>query len=169
MAQQLQARGEKVALLACFDSLCPTIVKRRSKLGRLKTFASGLAHGRGDYIAFVLKRRLSSRHAAPLVDTLPEEESELVRDLELAFIAAQERYETRPLDAHMVLFQASDRSEIALSHIPDDFGWKGLLKQGIETVQVPGRHTTLVLEPNVRVLAAGLRGAIERAMRNGTH
>ncbi|HLF78079.1 MAG TPA: SDR family oxidoreductase [Dehalococcoidia bacterium] len=163
MAQQLQAHGEQVALLVCFDSLCPTILRRRSRLGRIKTFVSGLVNGRMDYVAFVVRRKLASRRPSePANDRLSFEDVP-VTGLESSFIEAMERYEVRPLQAKMVLFQARDRSEIALSYIPDDFGWTGFAKRGVEVIVVPGRHTTLVLEPNVRVLAAGLRNALGQA------
>jgi thioesterase domain-containing protein len=40
--------------------------------------------------------------------------------------------------------------------------WGQLARAGVETVQVPGDHTTVIVEPNVRVLAARLKDCLVR-------
>ena len=39
----------------------------------------------------------------------------------------------------------------------------------LRVLEVPGDHDSMVLEPNVRVMASLLKGCIEEAQRPGAH
>ncbi len=45
-------------------------------------------------------------------------------------------------------------------YVYDDNGW-GHYADEVEVLQVPGDHDSMVLEPNVRVMAGKLRGLID--------
>lgn len=53
------------------------------------------------------------------------------------------------------------------AYVFHDNDW-GQFVPGIEVVEVPGDHDSMVLEPNVRVLAARMKRAIETAERDIT-
>lgn len=44
-----------------------------------------------------------------------------------------------------------------------DLGWSGLAQGGVDVIDVPGSHDTLLKEPYVRVLARRLRACLEKA------
>jgi thioesterase domain-containing protein/acyl carrier protein len=46
----------------------------------------------------------------------------------------------------------------------DELGWDEFAGGGLEVHKVPGNHSTLITEPNVRVLAAELKPCIDRAL-----
>jgi len=47
-------------------------------------------------------------------------------------------------------------------------GWDGLSSRPVDVHFVPGHHATLLSPPAVDVLAAGLRAAIDAALRRAT-
>ena len=81
-----------------------------------------------------------------------------------AFFEAQERYQLAPLDVHVLLFRAADHSEVAISYLPPDYGWGKYVLGGLDVRVVPGKHTTLLLDENLRDLSAQLKQAIAGAM-----
>jgi thioesterase domain-containing protein len=48
--------------------------------------------------------------------------------------------------------------------VRDDNGWTSFCER-LTVIQMPGDHDSMVLEPNVRVLAARLRAALDEAER----
>ena len=50
------------------------------------------------------------------------------------------------------------------AYVTHDNDWTGFAPR-VEVVEVPGNHDSMVLEPNVRVLAAGMKRVIEAAER----
>ena len=96
--------------------------------------------------------------------------------IEQAFLGAVAQYELKPWDGPLALFrpplvgkwQVSNgawvNSERAYVTHDNDWTPKAPL---IEVVEVPGDHDSMVLEPNVRVLAARMKRAIEDAENPG--
>jgi thioesterase domain-containing protein len=54
----------------------------------------------------------------------------------------------------VVLFRR--RGNITKLQLQRQHGWTGLASAGLEIIEVPGDHDTLMVEPNVRVLAREL-------------
>ncbi|HRB04149.1 MAG TPA: hypothetical protein PLP26_12330, partial [Ilumatobacteraceae bacterium] len=95
-------------------------------------------------------------------------------EIEAAFYRALSRYTVKRYDGEITLFRPPQH---ALHHLPDgrqidegrnfvyaDNGWRRHCEH-VTVTEVPGDHDSMVLEPNVRVLAGHIRGAIERAER----
>ncbi len=92
--------------------------------------------------------------------------------MEIAFYEALSRYDLQALDIHATLFRPRLDVHYQLSGgrvtnsyrqvIYTDNGWPPYVSQ-LEVYEVPGNHDSMVLEPNVRVLAAKLRQSIEKA------
>ncbi len=93
-------------------------------------------------------------------------------EIEAAFYRAIARYDLRPWDGPLHLFRPplvgkwqvsnglwvnSERSYV----LPDN-DWTRYAPK-VQVAEVPGDHDSMVLEPNVRVLAARIRRAIEAA------
>ena len=89
-----------------------------------------------------------------------------------AFRRALGRYELKSYDGHLTLFRpplevAYDLGNGRLldhdrDYVYEDNGWTPHVR-GLDVFEVPGDHDSMVLEPNVRVLARKMREVIERA------
>ncbi|HPG27649.1 MAG TPA: hypothetical protein PLW10_18590, partial [Myxococcota bacterium] len=86
--------------------------------------------------------------------------------IERAFRAALPRYRMRPYDGRLHLFRpALDRAYVlgpdrvlssAKQFVYEDNGWTPWVAS-LDVTEMPGDHDSMVLEPNVRVMAARLR------------
>ncbi|MEQ9258490.1 MAG: SDR family NAD(P)-dependent oxidoreductase [Roseovarius sp.] len=91
------------------------------------------------------------------------------RRIEMAFRTAVARYELQPCDCPVVLFRPPlDRHwkvtggnwvSTEREYVFDDNAWSPWIGQ-LEVIEVPGDHDSMVLMPNVRVLAKHLNGLI---------
>ncbi len=172
IAQQLEAAGEEVALLVLLDTPLPVrpALSRRDraliKLAELRRKGPGyLAEWARARLAWEVRRRRGGPAPAP-------DHAFHNAAIEAAFRAALPRYAMRPWGGNAVLFRPPLDRHWAVSGgrwvsrqreyvYPDnDFG---RFAPALRVIEVPGDHDTMVLEPNVRVLAARLRGLIAEA------
>jgi len=181
MAQQLSAAGEPIGLLTLLDSyplgyseLLPITERTRREIRfysrRLKLHFSSLWHltiqGKWEYVkkkARTLQRRLKSRAWRALRGAYAARGGELPEALhnvkEANFLAARD-YVTKPYSGRVTLFVASQQPLDGFFDL--EMTWKKLAGS-VETIQVPGDHSTVIEEPNVRVLAARLKDCVVRA------
>lgn len=162
MARLLARAGERVALLAMMEAWAPkpALFVPRYYADRVRAVASlgpagvvGLVRGKVEEVW--------SRRGRTLRDHLVYEVSTGVlanRALVLeANLRAIETYRSRPYDGHLTLFRASEGVTV-----PDRFmGWASLCRS-VDVHDVRGRHETILHAPQVKVLAALLRSAIDR-------
>lgn len=173
MARQLLAAGEQVAMLVLLDTPLPSkgIVGRvdRVKIQWQRLRRQGpsyFAHWLRNRVAWELarwRRRFGGEVAANVPATFHSQA------IEAAFRAALTRYTVQPLPVPTWLFRpALDKTydlgggryanrdrELVL---PDN-GWTPFLRE-LRVVETPGDHDGMVLEPNVRSLAAAMREAL---------
>jgi len=91
------------------------------------------------------------------VDRLPEHVRRLYQlDFE-AFLA----YRPRTRCASATLFRSRGQPLFG-SHEPD-LGWSRVTRDGVDVRQIPGNHSSIMAEPDVRHLASALRLALEEA------
>jgi thioesterase domain-containing protein/acyl carrier protein len=180
MAHQLLAAGEEVALLAMLDTQlpCPPVlsVNERARIlwqRVLRRGPSAVADWAGDrvrweFARFQKRRRDEVAHPQP-TDFRSEE-------IGTAFRHALERYTLRPYPGVVTLF----RPKLEVAHVLGagrmtnarrefvfhDNGW-GAYVDRLDVHEVPGDHDSMVLEPNVRVLATKLQKCI-RAVEPGS-
>ena len=93
-------------------------------------------------------------------------------EIEAAFRAALPIYAMRPWAGPLTLFRPPlDRRwpvsagrwvSAGLEYVEEDSGWTRWAP-ATQVVEVPGDHDSMVLEPNVRVLAARLKAAVAAA------
>ena len=177
MAQQLQAEGEKVALVAMLDTHAPWMVrasKEASPYGlstRLKEHYRNLRamprsemreylKMRVDNVWFIVKRqlwelgyRVNKLTGRPLPRLLWDMESVNTR----AFLD----YKAKPYSGKMVMLV----TEGSVSRFNcDHLGWAHIPKDGLEVRRVPGLHDTIMNEPHVKPYAAALKAAIAEAL-----
>jgi acyl transferase domain-containing protein/thioesterase domain-containing protein len=176
MARQLLAAGQSIAALILLDTPLPTRdpISLGDKLSihwqRLKR--QGLGYGYRwlrDRIAWELDRR--AKAGGPRGGDHHQFHDEVI---EAAFRAALQRYQVQPYPADLTLFRPKLPVVYRLSGgrranqwreiVFDDNGW-GRFCQRVNVHEVPGDHDSMVLEPNVRVLAARLRETLDQAER----
>jgi thioesterase domain-containing protein/acyl carrier protein len=190
MAQQLQARGDEVGLLASFDSpptrtdyysvkwLSFGVRWVRTFPGRVARF---LLKSAGDKVVVLRHRwqmlcrkwRMLSRTSRDSTKSLHDRSLTFARDLsERLFggpildyervIAALHRgavdYMPREYSGRLTLFRAAHQP-LACTHDPL-MDWGRLARAGVDAQTIPGRHETILQEPNVRELARALTAAL---------
>jgi acyl transferase domain-containing protein/thioesterase domain-containing protein/acyl carrier protein len=175
MARQLEADGEQVALLVLLDTPRPTdesltaAEKAQIHVQNLRRmgwrYPADWVRTRAEWE----RRRWMTRHGeAPQVDDGALHST----DIEAAFYRALSRYVVRPHRGRLTLFRPPLRPDhvfssgrqidVVRNFLHEDNGWTPYCDELVVTV-VPGDHDSMVLEPNVRVLAGHLREAIAEA------
>jgi acyl transferase domain-containing protein/thioesterase domain-containing protein len=176
MAQQLLAEGEETALLLMLDANVPGMpyLSGRDKalvhLLRLKRTGPGYLLSRARNRLRWERERLQKRFGAPQEAQQPYELHNAA--IEAAFRSAFARYQPRPYPGSVTLFRPRlDQSYLLgpgrvvdskLQYVYPDNGW-GRFAASVQVHEVPGDHDSMVLEPNVRVVAARLRACIQKA------
>jgi thioesterase domain-containing protein/acyl carrier protein len=173
MAQQLRAAGEEVALIVMLDTPLP---QRRplSRRDRLMIQWQEIKAGGPLYPLRWAARRIAWEIAKRRPKAQAETDTHHFHDsaIEAAFYRAIAKYHVRPWPGALHLFRpplvgkwlvskgrwvSSERAYV----LPDN-DWAGFAPK-VQVTEVPGTHDSMVLEPNVRVLAARLRRVIEAA------
>jgi acyl transferase domain-containing protein/thioesterase domain-containing protein/acyl carrier protein len=177
MAQQLHDAGQQVALLAMLDTPLPVrpypsrqdraLIKltefRRKGFGYLREWATNR-----------LRWEIDKRRAAPAATG----EAPVFNNsrIEAAFRHAVAAYPLRPWAGPLVLFRPPlDRHwkvsgggwvSAAKEYVLDDNGWTDWAPQ-TRVIEVPGDHDSMVLMPNVSVLAEEMNRCIARTETPG--
>ncbi|MFY0623725.1 MAG: SDR family NAD(P)-dependent oxidoreductase [Pelagimonas sp.] len=172
IAHQLEAMGEEVSLVVMLDTPLP----QRRPLSRKDRLIIQMhkAREKGVFYPVIWAK---NRIAWEFEKRRHVEETHVAHgfhnaEIEAAFYRAIATYDVKPWDGRAVLFRPplvgtwtvsegrmvdEDRS-----YVTHDNDW-GLYVPGVEVHEVPGDHDSMVLEPNVRVLAALMRDAIQQA------
>ncbi|MFW8635527.1 type I polyketide synthase [Cribrihabitans pelagius] len=173
MAQQLKAAGQETAALILLDTPLPRRpgLSRRDKalikLAELRRKGAGYF---GEWAQSRLAWEIAKRRAEPAEGGAPASFNN--RGVELAFRAAVAAYDLKPWEGPMTLFrpaldrhwQVSDGQWVsrAREYVFDDNGWRRWAP-AVEVAEVPGDHDSMVLVPNVSVLAAGVKARLDAA------
>ena len=176
IASQLRAAGEEVALVALLDTpmpVRPALTRPDRALIKLAELRAGgprfLVDWAKRWISWHVTRRSGS-------DDDPVETSFHNAVIEAAFRQAVSVYDLQAWpDGKVVLYRpALDRTWQVTNgnwvgaereYVFADNLWTPFAPR-LEVVEVPGNHDSMVLEPNVRVLAARLRAAIAAVERS---
>jgi thioesterase domain-containing protein len=172
VAQQLLADGAEVGLLALFDTYGPNNrffeIERGGSLRRIhyrwrdrwvRAAALDLG-GQWDMVSSALKRRIVRGREAVQTSwcrvrgvALPH--GLRYREIERANMSAFYRYEAKPYRGPMTLFRAFEQPyELRSSR---DLGWSTVAQGGIQIVDIPGTHDTMIEQP---VLLSSLRDVL---------
>ena len=176
IAQQLIAAGEEIALLVMLDTILPVTpaltTGDRAKIQMIELKKKGpqyfaeWADKRMKWEVERIRKRLGGdeEHSAT-----PQFQNDTI---EAAFRAALPLYDLKPYAGRVVLFRPKldkrwvlgpDRfvnSERAFVY--EDNGWGQHVAQ-IDVYEVPGDHDSMVLEPNVRIVAGRMRKFLDDA------
>lgn len=176
IARQLLDAGEQVSLVIMLDTPLPQNLPL-SLPDRLAMFAQSLrADGLGVVRQKISQRISWEREKRRGVLPLPESarspaplsfQSQKVGE---AFVRAHARYRTPKLPVSVALFRPRLNVRYRLSGgrllsadrqpLREDNFWTPYVEH-LHVVEVPGNHDSMVLEPNVRVLVANIRKALD--------
>ncbi|MEY8840607.1 thioesterase domain-containing protein, partial [Cribrihabitans sp. XS_ASV171] len=170
MAHQLEAAGESVAVVAMIDTplpVRPSLSRQDKALIKMHEFRR---KGPG-YLAEWARNRLAwevERRKAPPPDNGVAAFNNL--KIETAFREAIAAYQVTPWDGRVVLFrppldrywQVSGGQWVSRlrEYVFDDNDWRRFVPD-TEVVEVPGNHNSMVLVPNVSVLAEHLKSVLD--------
>ncbi|HET8937022.1 MAG TPA: SDR family NAD(P)-dependent oxidoreductase [Polyangiales bacterium] len=178
IARQLVEAGEQVPLLVLLDTPLPfdaPLTRRERMLIHKQNFERQGAR----FVVKWLEKKVAYREelrerersrATQAQNTDPANfRSQLI---EAAFYRALDRYQIEPLPVHILLCrpklrpthtfgegQAINKDRRRIYH---DNGWSRY-SSSVEVFESPGNHDSMVLEPNVRILASRLRPALNEA------
>jgi thioesterase domain-containing protein/NAD(P)-dependent dehydrogenase (short-subunit alcohol dehydrogenase family)/acyl carrier protein len=176
IAKQLKAMGHEVSEMILLDTPLP-FYEPLSSVDRVSIHWQNIRKKGSGYFTEWAKNRYQwelnkFRKRFSEVDEGKADHDFQSERMELAFREALGRYEMKPLNIHATLFRPKLDVHYKLSGgritnsvrevIYEDNGWPPYVGQ-LDVYEVPGNHDSMVLEPNVRVLAAKLRQCIEAA------
>ncbi len=175
MARQLEAADEDVALVVLLDTplpVRPALTRRDRALIKLHQ----LRRKGPAYLAEWARARIAWERGKRARGERPAEEAHQFHDtaIEAAFRHAVGVYALNPREGRTALFRppldlcwpVSDGRWVSRAgeYVYPDNDWSRFAP-GLSVIEVPGDHDSMVLEPNVRVLAARMRAAILEAER----
>ena len=145
MARQLKAAGDQVPVLVVFDTYEPEVFARVMKREE-KPHEPIKRYVLRRIVQWFLDRGrpipLRFRHFY-IIDTYNE---------------ASYRYDPGTYEGPLTVFKAGSSSG------PADLGWSRCVASGLETVEVPGDHYTMIRDPHVEVLSRELARCIDAGL-----
>ncbi|MBU2983347.1 SDR family NAD(P)-dependent oxidoreductase [Lentibacter algarum] len=175
IAQLLRAQGEDVMMLVMLDTPLPQ--RRPLELGdraliQLQELKSGGILYPLKWLVRRVKWEFTKRFKSVPQDADISEVNFHNSDIETAFLEAVGQYKLQAWDGPLALFRpplsgkwkVSNGAMVSSerSYVTPDNDWTEHAPL-VQVIEVPGDHDSMVLEPNVRVLAARLRRCIEDA------
>jgi acyl transferase domain-containing protein/thioesterase domain-containing protein len=178
IARQLRESGDEIAMLALLDSPLAHS-EPLSSVDRMSIHWQRLSKKGASYFTEWAKNRyqweLQKFNKRFNIDPPEEQKSPFdfqSENIEIAFRKALDLYETHPLPIDVILFRpkldksyklSGGRSANAVRQfVYEDNGWTDYVND-LTVFEVPGSHDSMVLEPNVRVLATKLASCISDA------
>jgi aspartate racemase len=178
MAQQLRSQGEKVGLLALFDTEAPGALKELSRTERVGLHLKNFVQKGPTYALEKVAPKIDSSKKQLLSiinknQDKVDQQSDRTTQRYLTEVAtldirqqireqAASNYVPHPYPGKVALFRAMERSGFEV-YSDSQWGWGSLAAGGLEVYHVPGDHIGILKEPHVGVLATNLRACLERA------
>ena len=173
IAQQLTALGQGVAALVMLDTPLP-VRRALTRADRIAIQKQEIRAGGLAYPAKWLTRRIKWEIAKRRPKSDAETDAPQFHNaaIEAAFMASVTTYKLQPWSGPLALFRPAlvGKWQVApgrwvsseRAYVTHDNDWTTFAPR-VAVVEVPGNHDSMVLEPNVRVLAAGMKRVIEAA------
>ncbi len=170
MAKQLNALGQKVALLAMIDTpgsgQTSVLDETAVIVYYLLSFGINLSLSLEDFrqlerdeqLLYYLDQMKTNKVMSPYFG-LPEIRRQF--DLFKVYNQAMRNYVPQIYPGRVIFFRANERD--ALNPQNPELGWLDLAALGIEVVEVPGNHVNMNTPPHVQVLAEKLRVYLDEA------
>ncbi len=165
MAYQLRAMGEQVGIVCLLDTQSPlktslfaTVAEKIRK--NLKTCVNLTA---AEWKEFVATKSVNLRMNLRVLFCRLKRGGDATdaRDkAEVQFRLACQKYCPKLCDGRVVLFQTAEENRVTRSRVVEQ--WTSLTTFDVEVREVAGNHETMLLKPNVEVLAKGLREVLDQ-------
>ena len=156
MAQQLVGQGQQVAFLGLFDTF---IERQRTFLPLHQRFSKLFQLTPSE-----LLRRIKTKIKGKLVKHdnkyLPH-----VYNFNLV-IRRLEAYTPQVYSGRVTLFKAMNQISVNYAITPPEVGWRKFVNGELEIHEIPGSHTGILEEPNVKILAEKMRACIAKSLNN---
>ncbi len=189
MAQQLQAQGEKVALLALFDTPGQGYLKRVFWRWVWYQVKNVLEQG-PNYVLDRVKAKLESKQIQEQLkkvkpqdsqEQLEAELSDLTQSLHLdsnnsidhnielvteANFQAMDDYVLQVYQGPVTLFRASLERTTEGWELDPQMGWSNLAVNGLEIHDIPTDHIKMFNEPDIKMLAEKLKVCLDQVQAN---
>jgi thioesterase domain-containing protein/NAD(P)-dependent dehydrogenase (short-subunit alcohol dehydrogenase family)/acyl carrier protein len=173
IARRLQDRGEEVAQLVFLDTFCPVRPPQPKEATAARpSRVVGLMFRAPAVIRNIWNRVRVFEHTRRGT-ALPEDlqnfafgdlQARMMKRVKASYLAAERNYQPAVYEGPATLLQAAE-VDPQFAWLAADRGWTPFMAGGLDVRTVPGNHATLVLEPNVQVLASELRAVLDRAVR----
>jgi amino acid adenylation domain-containing protein len=176
MAQQLKRRGEEVGVVALLDTAAPGGSGEEEELEeaqRVLDIATSLARFYGQRLDLTVEelRGLGrdeqwervyerARSAGLLPEGFRLEDVRRYGQVDQANGDALRRYVPQPYEGRVYLFRAREGEVKAKLGADRTLGWGRVCRQGVEVIEVPGDHLTIITQPHVPVLAQALQSCL---------
>ncbi|MBD3884831.1 amino acid adenylation domain-containing protein [Phormidium tenue FACHB-886] len=170
VAQQLQAAGETVALLALFDTPAPGAFKRRTRQQQLWGHLHNLSHFGWRYAHKKMSEKFDRAACWLAQRSKQRDRANTYRFVRATYAKIRASYQPKAYRGRVALFLATDRCAIkdtvcdpALVEIDPLFGWGKLAVEGVEVYEITGDHLGILKAPQVERLAWQLQRCIDQA------
>jgi len=163
MAQQLQAAGEKIALLALLDAGSPSL-RRRTQLELRKAQLKRILRDPKTNLQEIWERN-KERFMGRFGETSELEPYEQVQN---ATVYAVTHYDARPYAGDVVLYRTyKDELVGDIVWTVDEYnGWRELVLGQVEVIPIPGAHLSMVQNGEyAKALALAMRKTYESTLR----
>ncbi|MEM7236197.1 MAG: beta-ketoacyl synthase N-terminal-like domain-containing protein [Pseudomonadota bacterium] len=175
IARQLRAAGEDVPLLILLDTplpVRPSLNRRDKAMIKMQLIREQGAGYLGDWVQSRIRWELGKlRRRFEETEAVSEHQFHDA-DIEAAFLTAVRQYRLARYEGPVTLFRPPLDRRFAVSggkcvseareYVFEDNQWSAWIAD-LDVIEVPGDHDSMVLEPNVRVLAKRLRAAVRAA------
>ena len=179
-AQQLQAQGEKIALLALFDTwgsnayvLHPshkrllTHLRKFSRSGFERVFSKfnrlkGKSHTSNEVQqqSFSQADKSNSNLSANRHNQKDKKHSSKVTQ---TYLQARKNYVPQVYSGKITLFRSTQIDKrLEFGDFDPQLGWGDLAAGGLDIIDIPGDHLGILKEPNVAILANELKNCIDK-------
>ena len=172
IAQQLYAQGQEVALLALLDQAVYRDIQVPfwdGIFGHVNNLLSLKFSQQVDYIWRPLFFKIKQRIPKPIIQGYNKliqkenaEEHQLFVTVMEANLRAINRYEAQVYPGKVTLFRAKIGSPKRYALDPLG-GWGKFALSGVDVIDVPGDHMSMIKEPNLPVLAEELKVCLDKA------
>lgn len=172
-AQQLQAQGEEVAVLALFDTWDPKAYTIHPSYKRLLTHLRQFSHSPIEYLFSKLTKsnkflKLRQKfNSDPVQKTEQEKQEARLNHVPQIYLEAQENYLPQTYSGKVTVFKAMEEYEVmsTFGDFEDQFGWGNLVTGELEIINLPGDHFGILQEPDVETLARELKHCLVEAQK----
>jgi thioesterase domain-containing protein/acyl carrier protein len=164
MARQLEAKGEPTGLVALFDTIGRPNMGALPLRERVKLHAENIQERQSQSaLGYLIERTMVRlrRMAYAAVIGLGMPLPRLMWDLRETTYYAFKHYRPGNYAGDVVLFRATERGPG--SPKTPFLGWEQVVSGSINIIDIPGMHSTLLREPNVRVVATALDDLLSEA------